>query len=351
MSHAIEIRHLDVLFGARSKQLKTHALAALDRGEGRDAIRENLGVVAGVVDASLDVPAGEIVVLMGLSGSGKSSLLRAVNGLNPSARGQIRVSTSDGVLDVCKLSGRSLRQLRRRSLAMVFQHFGLLPWASVAENVGFGLSVRGDSRSAQESIIKRQLELVGLDEWADAPISSLSGGMQQRVGLARAFATEADILLMDEPFSALDPLIREHLQTELLDLQATLGRTILFVSHDLDEALRLGSRIAIMDGGRIVQYGTPDDIVFRPANNYVERFVQHVNPLSVLTAATVMCSITDADSTSGQHVPIDSSVRDLLVIAADNADPLIVVRDERAVGIIKRESLLLALAQAQRDRR
>jgi len=340
--NALEIRHLDVLFGP--KRGRARALAMLDEGADRDAIREATATTCGVIDANLDVPAGSILVLMGLSGSGKSSLLRAVNGLNASARGSIHVRSGDADDDICTLDRRALRAVRRRSLAMVFQSFGLLPWASVADNVGFGLAVRGESAAVRRQAVDRQLELVGLSEWRDAPIASLSGGMQQRVGLARAFATDADILLMDEPYSALDPLIREQLQGELLELQARLGRTVLFVSHDLDEALRLGDRIAIMEGGRIVQIGTSDDIVFRPADDYVARFVKHVNPLSVLTAATLMRPVEHGFADERRSVSHDTPVRELLAMAAESPAPIGVLQAGRAVGVVAREDLLAALS-------
>lgn len=283
---AVSIQDVDVLFGPASGQ--TEALHLLDSGSERDAILEQTGMVLGVANASLDVPAGSISVLMGLSGSGKSSLLRCINGLNPITRGDIHIQTDSGSVSMAACKGRSLRAVRRHQLAMVFQQFALLPWATVRENIGFGLSVRGEKKSLIEERVQQQLSLVGLDEWADKAIHTLSGGMQQRVGLARAFATDADILLMDEPFSALDPLIREHLQDELLSLQEKLRKTIVFVSHDLDEALKLGNQISIMEGGRIVQTGTVDDIVYKPASEYVRRFVANINPLSVLTASAIM---------------------------------------------------------------
>lgn len=280
------MQQVDVLFGPKSG--RKEALRLLDEGQNRDHILEQTGMVLGVSGASLEVPTGSISVLMGLSGSGKSSLLRCVNGLNTVTRGVLNVQTSNGSVNVAACKGRALRQLRRGNVAMVFQQFGLLPWATVRENIGFGLSVRGEAKSLIEERVQQQLALVGLDAWADKAIHTLSGGMQQRVGLARAFATDADILLMDEPFSALDPLIREHLQDELLALQNRLKKTILFVSHDLDEALKLGNRISIMDGGRIVQTGSVDEIVFQPANDYVRRFVANINPLSVLNASNIM---------------------------------------------------------------
>jgi len=287
---AIKIEHVDVLFGP-SKRRK-QALKLLDEGADREQILERTGMVLGVADASLEIPQGSISILMGLSGSGKSSLLRCINGLNTITRGTLNVSTNSGTVNVASCKGRALRRLRRSNLAMVFQSFGLLPWATVRQNIGFGLSVRGENKALIDERVQEQLSLVGLEAWADKAIGTLSGGMQQRVGLARAFATDADILLMDEPFSGLDPLIREHLQDELLTLQARLKKTIVFVSHDLDEALKLGSLVSIMDGGRIVQTGTVDDIVFNPGNDYVRRFVANINPLSVLSARTIMRSIS-----------------------------------------------------------
>jgi glycine betaine/proline transport system ATP-binding protein len=236
---------------------------------------------------------------MGLSGSGKSTLLRAANGLNRITRGRVLVSDGERQVDIgTTCDPKTLRRLRRRSVAMVFQQFGLLPWRTVRENVGLGLELRGESPAERKRIVDEQLQLVGLDRWADRYGHELSGGMQQRVGLARAFATEAAILLMDEPFSALDPLIRTKLQDELLALQARVRKTILFVTHDLDEALKLGNQTSVLEGGRIVQTGTPEDIVLRPASAYVGEFVQHMNPLSVLNGRMVMRRWTElvADS-------------------------------------------------------
>lgn len=317
---AVSMQHVDVLFGTARQQ--TEALQLLDAGQSREEILEQSGAVLGVADASLDVPAGSISVLMGLSGSGKSSLLRCINGLNTVTRGTLEVTTRAGVVNVSTCTGKSLRALRRNSLAMVFQQFALLPWATVRENIGFGLSVRGESRQDIERSVDQQLELVGLEAWADKPIHTLSGGMQQRVGLARAFATDADILLMDEPFSALDPLIREHLQDELLELQSRLKKTIVFVSHDLDEALKLGNQISIMDGGRIIQTGTADDIVFSPENDYVSRFVANINPLSVLSALAVMQPLQQ----EGDYYRHPES--DLLIHWKSGSAPVLTLLDE-----------------------
>lgn len=254
-------------------------------GQSREAVKQETGQVMAVQQCSLTVNRGEIMVLMGLSGSGKSSLLRAVNGLNPVTRGDVQVWNGTRMVSVPNADKRDLRALRLRSVAMVFQQFALLPWRTVAENVGLGLELGGLAPAARAEKVRAQLAMVGLSEWADRRVDELSGGMQQRVGLARAFATDAPILLMDEPFSALDPLIRTRLQDELLELQAKTGRTIIFVSHDLDEAFRIGNRIALMEGGRIVQVGSARQIVAHPANDYVRDFVAAVNPMGVLTAA------------------------------------------------------------------
>ena len=242
----------------------------------------------GVADCTLTVERGQICVLMGLSGSGKSTLLRAVNGLNKVVRGAVRVADEGGMVDVATCDPGTLRRLRMRRVAMVFQQFALLPWRTVAENVAFGLELRGVPKAERDRTVQDKLALVHLEKWAGKFAHELSGGMQQRVGLARAFATDADILLMDEPFSALDPLIRDKLQDDLLELQQRLHKTIIFVSHDLDEALKIGNTIAIMEGGRIVQAGVPEEIVTSPATDYVRNFVANVNPLNVLKLGSLM---------------------------------------------------------------
>jgi glycine betaine/proline transport system ATP-binding protein len=293
LKSAVEFQNVDILFarerGRDGRKAIREALADLDAGGTRAAISEKYGVIVGVAGASLSVARGEISVLMGLSGSGKSTLLRAANGLNPVTRGHVLVADDESAIDVATCDTPQLRRLRRERVAMVFQQFGLLPWRTVRENVGFGLELRGEAPAQQRRIVDEKLELVGLSPWSERYVSELSGGMQQRVGLARAFATDADILLMDEPFSALDPLIRGKLQDELLTLQERVKKTILFVSHDLDEALRLGDRITILQNGRIIQTGTAEDIVLAPADDYVAEFVRHMNPLDVLTGSMIMC--------------------------------------------------------------
>jgi glycine betaine/proline transport system ATP-binding protein len=286
MNAAVEFCRVDILFGPRGRRrggaVMQQALAALDAGASRTEIAERTGVIIGVANASLAVQRGQICVLMGLSGSGKSTLLRAANGITPVTRGQVLVDDGGAVIDIARCDAAALRRVRRLRIAMVFQQFALLPWRTVRDNVGFGLELRGEPADKRRRIIDEQLELVGLSAWSERYCHELSGGMQQRVGLARAFATDADILLMDEPFSALDPLIRRKLQDELLTLQARVQRTILFVSHDLDEALKLGDQISILEGGRIVQTGTAQDIVQRPADDYVAEFVRHVNSSTIL---------------------------------------------------------------------
>ena len=301
MSNAVEFDNIDVIFGNRQAE----SLKLLDEGKTRAEIAKVTNNVLGVADVSFNVPQGEICVLMGLSGSGKSSLLRCVNGLNKVSRGSLRVYDGDWSVDVTKCDGPTLRKLRRECVAMVFQQFGLLPWRTVAENVGFGLELRGLAPKERRDIVDEKLALVGLDQWADKYAHELSGGMQQRVGLARAFATDAPILLMDEPFSALDPLIRNRLQDELLDLQEKLNKTILFVSHDLDEAMKLGNSIAIMEGGYVVQHGTPEDIALRPANGYVADFVAHMNPVNILRGRAIMHRVTKDQRDATGDITID----------------------------------------------
>ena len=298
---AISFKNVDIIFGQEQKR----ALELLDKGGTRESILEQTNAVLGVANASIDIHEGEICVLMGLSGSGKSTLLRAVNGLNKVTRGQVLVGHQGGQVDIASCDATTLRNMRMSRIAMVFQQFALLPWRTVEENVGLGLELKGMTKAERSPIVDEKLKLVDLYQWKHKYIHELSGGMQQRVGLARAFATDADILLMDEPFSALDPLIRNHLQDFLLDLQQELKKTIIFVSHDLDEALKIGNHIAIMEGGHIVQYGEPEDIVLNPSNEYVAEFVAHMNPLNVLQGSSFMTPLGDLRR-EGNEVVLDS---------------------------------------------
>jgi glycine betaine/proline transport system ATP-binding protein len=281
---AVDFQNGDIVFGRKVDA----AIAMVDAGATRDDILAKTGCVLGAAGINLSVERGEICVLMGLSGSGKSTVLRAINRLNKVARGAVLVEHAGGRVDVTRCDKGVLRELRMRTVSTVFQQFALLPWRTVRQNVEFGLELRGMAKAERSRIVDEKLAMVGLTKWAEKHAHELSGGMQQRVGLARAFATDADILLMDEPFSALDPLIRDKLQDELLDLQARLKKTIVFVSHDLDEAMKLGSRIAIMEAARVVQFGTAEDILVRPADAYVTEFVKHMNPLNVLRGSSVM---------------------------------------------------------------
>jgi glycine betaine/proline transport system ATP-binding protein len=253
----------------------------------------------------LTIERGAAVVIAGPSGSGKSTLLRCVNRLNRATRGAVLIADERGPVDVARCDPGTLRRLRTTRIAMVFQQFALLPWRTVAENVGFGLELRGMAKAERDRVVAEKLKLVGLEQWQNKYAHELSGGMQQRVGLARAFATDADILLMDEPFSALDPLIRARLQDELCALQRDLNKTIVFVSHDLDEALKLGDRIAIMESGRIVQTGPPEAIVTAPADDYVASFVANVNPLNVLRGASLMLPLDALARRGNDTVELD----------------------------------------------
>jgi glycine betaine/proline transport system ATP-binding protein len=350
MSAALEFRGVDVVYpraaGREGAEALRRALAALDAGTESAQVAADCGVTVAVRGASLAVAPGEICVVMGLSGSGKSTLLRTANGLTRASRGEVLLGGAGGTTDITRCDAAALSAARRRRISMVFQQAALLPWRTVEDNVGLGLELRGEPREARARVVAEKLELVGLADWAKRRIDELSGGMQQRVGLARAFATEAEILLMDEPFSALDPLIRSRLQDELLLLQERVRKTILFVSHDLDEALRIGDRIAIMDQGRIVQTGTPQDIVLRPADTRVAEFVQHMNPLTALTAAMVMRPTEgplQADG-PGAVVPPDTDLQEVIRLRQATGQPVRVADDGRMVGVCDAEDILRALS-------
>jgi len=274
------IHSLYKIFGNRPKA----ALSLLEKGRSKEEILEETGQTVGLHAIDLEIFEGEIFVIMGLSGSGKSTLLRCLNRLIPPTAGEILL---DGT-DIASLDEEELREVRRKKLGMVFQNFALLPHRSVIENVAFGLEVQEIPVSERLEKARRTLEMVGLSGYEESMPDQLSGGMKQRVGLARALASDPDILLMDEAFSALDPIIRSGMQDELIDLQSELNKTIVFVTHDLDEALRIGTRIALMKDGRIIQVGTPEEILTAPADEYVARFVAGVDMTRVLTAEGVM---------------------------------------------------------------
>ena len=333
MSVAVEIDNVSIVFGADPMS----ALPLMDAMKDRAEIQKETDQVLGVHNCSLSVAEGEILVLMGLSGSGKSTLLRGINGLNDVCRGTVRVNNGHHMVDMTQASDAELRHMRQTRIAMVFQQFGLLPWRTVHENVGLGLELGGMPKAQRRAAVDTQLALVGLADWGERKVAELSGGMQQRVGLARAFATQAPLLLMDEPFSALDPLIRTRLQDELLDLQKNLKRTIIFVSHDLDEAFKIGDRIAIMEGGRIVQCGTPHDIYSKPVNGYVADFVAHMNPLSVLCARDIMEPVTGSPEA---NVAPHDDIRTVITRVTQADGPIGVVENGGLLGQISKERVL-----------
>ncbi|WP_318471000.1 choline ABC transporter ATP-binding protein [Photobacterium leiognathi] len=317
--NAITINNLDVVFGDKQQQ----ALALLDQGKSRQQIIDETNQVVGVNNVSLQIKEGEICVLMGLSGSGKSSLLRAVNGLNDISRGELLIKDGEQTVDLANCSKAQLQHLRTHRVSMVFQKFALMPWLTVLDNVAFGLEMQNIPKKERHQRAREQLEMVGLAEWEDKYPSELSGGMQQRVGLARAFVMDTDILLMDEPFSALDPLIRAQLQDELLALQSKLNKTILFVSHDLDEALKIGNNIAIMESGELIQHGKPEEIVLNPKTDYVRDFVAHTNPLNVLKGRSLMTPVNALEQQGNTYKVCDA---DELWIA-QNQDTLSIVNE------------------------
>ncbi len=277
----IRIEHVSKIFGPTPNQ---EPLSLMKSGVSKDEILQRTGHVVGLADVSLTINEGEVFVVMGLSGSGKSTLIRTVNRLIEPTTGQIYVDDEN----VLTASKEHLQELRQTKMSMVFQHFGLFPHKTVLDNVSYGLRVRGVSEAERQAKATEALNLVGLKDWVNYYPDNLSGGMQQRVGLARALATDTAILLMDEAFSALDPLIRRQMQDELLDLQNSLHKTILFITHDLNEAIRVGNRIAMMRDGAIIQIGTPIEIVTQPADDYVADFTQDVDASRVLSAEIVM---------------------------------------------------------------
>ncbi|MBR9786409.1 MAG: choline ABC transporter ATP-binding protein [Vibrionaceae bacterium] len=382
---AITIENLDVVFGQQQAQ----ALALLDQGKSRQEIIDETGQVVGVDNVSLSVKQGEICVLMGLSGSGKSSLLRTVNGLNDISRGSLKIKDGDNMVELANCEEQTLRHLRTHRVSMVFQKFALMPWLSVLDNVAFGLEMQGIGKAERREKAREQLEMVGLSEWENKFPHELSGGMQQRVGLARAFSMDTDILLMDEPFSALDPLIRAQLQDELILLQEKLNKTILFVSHDLDEALKIGNNIAIMESGKLIQHGKPEQIILTPENDYVADFVAHTNPLNVLKGRSLMQSsdtlvreeervlicpdkniwvtqepkglsladankslihwvsessnLEDVNENSLVQVSPDISMREAIELKQRSNQPLLMVEDNKLVGVLSDNELYDAL--------
>ena len=395
--NAIVARETYKVFGKRPEK----GVARLRGGATREELREE-GITAAVIDASFEVREGEIFVVMGLSGSGKSTLIRMVNGLLEPTAGELLVHGED----IVKMNPQQLRRTRREKVSMVFQHFALFPHRTVGENAAYGLQVQGIPKDDRERRAKEALRMVGLKGWDDSLPGQLSGGMRQRVGLARALAAGTDIMLMDEAFSALDPMIKREMQDQLVELQHKLGKTILFITHDLNEAMRLGDRIAMMRDGRIVQIGTAEQILNDPATDYVAQFVQDVDRTRVLTAGSVMtppvaivglgqgprsvhklmrdhqtarlfvvdrqqklCGAVDEEAVvvavrDGKDtldgvlddevvsVSVHDHLNDLLPLSADHPKALAVVDDDnRVVGVLARVTVLQALGQCASSRR
>jgi len=330
----ISLRNVCKIFG---REPLTH-VDAVRRGEGKAELLARTGHVIGLRDVSLDIAAGRIQVIMGLSGSGKSTLIRHINRLIEPTAGEIRV----GGTDITTLGSRELRDFRQRQMAMVFQKFALLPHRTVLGNVGYGLEICGAAAAERQEVARRWIHRVGLDGFAEKYPNQLSGGMQQRVGLARALATETPILLMDEAFSALDPLIRVDMQTMLLDLQRDIGRTIVFITHDLGEALRLGDRVAILRDGELIQDGAPSDILLRPADPYVESFVREVNRGRVLSIGTLAGPASGtAATTLAADLTLEAAAREMTRVGADIAD--IIDADGNRIGQVNLRGVVEAM--------
>ncbi len=393
MNIKVSVKNLTKIFGKKPEE----AFTLIEQGKKKQEILEETQQNVALRNVSFDVYEGELFVLMGLSGCGKSTLLRCINRLIEPTRGTVEI---DGV-NIVGMSEDELRELRRTKIGMIFQSFALLPHRTILENVAFGLEIQGISASEREKKAQEAIDLVGLSGYEESYPSGLSGGMQQRVGLARALASDADILLMDEAFSALDPLIRRDMQDELIELQARLNKTIIFVSHDLDEALKLGDRIALMKDGSIAQVGTAEDLLQNPRCDYVERFVEDVNLSRVLVAKDVMkrpeplilpdsgprnalrlmeeygissifvagkdrvfrglVTVDGAVEAKKREIPLkdvmitdsptvepDTPAQELMPIMAETAYPVAVLDSERKLkGIIVRGSLLAGLARLE----
>ncbi|WP_419175731.1 glycine betaine/L-proline ABC transporter ATP-binding protein ProV [Desulfosediminicola sp.] len=325
----VEVRGLYKVFGPDPQK----GMKLLGQGRTKEEIYEQTGLTVGVQDASFAVEQGEIFVVMGLSGSGKSTLVRMLNRLIEPTAGEVLV---DGE-DVLKMNKQELVKFRRAKTSMVFQSFALMPHLTVMDNVAFGLELDGIDKDKREERSLDALKQVGLEDWANAYPNELSGGMQQRVGLARGLAVDPDILLMDEAFSALDPLIRTEMQDELLKLQDRHERTIIFISHDLDEALRIGDRIAIMEGGRVVQVGTPEEILQNPADDYVRAFFRGVDPTGVISAGDI---VRDNMPTVIWHTPQGSPRAILEMLNNQDREFAYVLNSERRFyGVVSTDSL------------
>ena len=331
---SVECKGVWKIFGKRaSEALPAIKKENLDKAE---ALRR-FNCVVGVADASFSVSPGKIFCIMGLSGSGKSTLVRHINRLIEPTAGEIWVEGED----VNRLNDQDLRALRSKRIGMVFQNMALLPHRNVRDNVALSLELRGMPRARRYEIAEEKLSLVSLGGWSDRFPHELSGGMKQRVGLARAMAADPDILLMDEPFSALDPVIRRQLQVQFLELASVLNKTTIFITHDLDEAIKLGDDIAIMKDGRIVQVGTPEDIVTNPTEPYVADFVAGISRLRLVTARKIMAQVDGQMSLgSGPRAGLDATLDDLIDLACGSEEPISILDGDRVAGLITKHELL-----------
>ncbi len=339
----LECRDITKVFGDRVGE----AQRMLETGATRHAVQEATGCLCAVRDVSFDVAEGETFVVMGLSGSGKSTLIRCLSRLVEPTSGTVNINGSP----IGELADRELRELRRKHMSMVFQHFGLFPHRKVIDNVAFGLEVQGMSRSDRYEQALEVLSVVGLSDWADNYPGQLSGGMQQRVGLARALCVEPEILFFDEPFSALDPLIRRDMQDELLSLQRNVRRTLVFITHDFHEALKLGDRIAIMKDGEFVQVGTPEQIVCHPVDEYVREFTEDAPKAKVVTVASALAPLDPSSpaplADTAQKVSVDAVLEDVLPLLLRNPDPLCCVDEDGApVGTVDRTKVAAVLGDS-----
>jgi glycine betaine/proline transport system ATP-binding protein len=333
----VSCRNVWKVYGPKAERIIGSPEAQLSRAE----LLEKTGCVAAVRDVSFDVAPGEVFVVMGLSGSGKSTLVRMINRLHDPTAGQVLI---DGE-DVVAADQERLREIRRTKVSMVFQHFGLFPHRTITDNVGYGLEVRGMEKAERAGKAREVLDTVGLGAWGDSYPDELSGGMQQRVGLARALATEPQIMLFDEPFSALDPLIRRDMQDEVVRLQRELKKTMLFITHDLPEALKLGDRIAIMKDGGFVQVGTPEEVVAHPADDYVADFTRDVPRAHVLTARAIMRPANGDGQRAGTSIDASAVVQDLIPLVARGDDVISVTEGGRIVGVVDRQAVLAAMVE------
>jgi glycine betaine/proline transport system ATP-binding protein len=338
---AVHVEGLWKIFGPRADKIIGTDEANLSRKE----LQEKTGHVVGIRDVSFDVAPGEVFVVMGLSGSGKSTLVRLLTRLIEPTAGTVELYGEK----ITGMDDSALLDTRRRRVSMVFQHFGLLPHRKVVDNVAFGLEVRGEGKSQRRNRAQEMVDLVGLTGYENNYPDQLSGGMQQRVGLARALAADPEVLMFDEPFSALDPLIRRDMQNEVIRLHDEVGKTMVFITHDLAEALKLGDRILIMRDGEIVQIGTPDEVVGAPADEYVRDFTSEVPKSHVLTLKWVMRPDTGDLPTDAPSLPCDQIVRDAARIVLNNQGPCRVVDGDKVVGVVDDEDILRVVVAEEAD--